>query len=86
MKKIDADEFMNRIDVLGERIDELLDGEDVMVCMATLARLMGTGLAADVIGRVPKFDDIDVSIKLLEGAIRAAYSDVKRAMDKGYTQ
>lgn len=73
-------EFMEQVDELGDKIDEVLADNDVMICLATLARLIGTGLAVDVVGQVPGLDTYEDAMKLFAGGIHAAYKDAQRNM------
>lgn len=79
MNKTEAEQFVEQVDNLCEKIDSVLVGNNPLAGLLALSRLLGSGLAVDIVGRYLNFDTLDNAMTLVEGAIRAAYNDVERA-------
>lgn len=70
-------EFKKNVLRIANNIDETLENEDILMCLAALSLVIGACLAEDVTGEYDSFEDLDSSLKVMNDAIRAAYYDFK---------
>jgi len=66
---------------IANHIDESLEGESVLHCLAALTVVIGAALAEDVVGQIEEFEDIDKALALMTKGIRAAYINYRRIND-----
>jgi hypothetical protein len=66
---------------IANHIDESLEGESVLHCLAALTLVIGAALAEDVVGQIEEFEDIDAALDVMSKGIRAAYMDYRRTND-----
>jgi hypothetical protein len=83
MNKTEAEKFVEQVDNLCEKVDGVLVANNPLACLLALSRLLGSGLAIDIVGHYPSFDTLDNAMTLIDGAIRAAYNDMERAKREG---
>lgn len=74
---MNEEQFRKNILRIANNIDETLENEDILMCLAALSLVIGACLADDVTGHYDDFEDLDVSLKVVNDAVRAAYYDFK---------
>ena len=71
-------EFEQEVIRIGNLIDQALEGEDVLHCLAALTVVIGCALAEDVVGQVEEFEDIDKALTIMSSAIVASFHNYRR--------
>ena len=69
------EEFLDEVVSLAIELDNVLDGNSVLVCVGALCRLLGMSLSLDVMGQVEGINTKEDAIRLVVGGIEAAYED-----------
>ena len=75
----DAQQFTNGVFDLAAKIEDVLDGNDLLQSLAALSLVIGSALSMDVVGEVEGIDTLEIGMELVTGGIVAAYKNTERS-------
>ena len=75
----DAQQFTNGVFDLADKIEDVLDGNDLLQSLAALSLVIGSALSMDVVGEVEGIDTLEIGMELVTEGIVAAYKATERS-------